>query len=49
MHQFFTARIPHIYMLYGLGFFTLGLAVLLELSRIVDSRFKRVSRVVRDV
>jgi signal transduction histidine kinase len=44
MHQVFAARIPHIYMLYGLGFFTLGLAVLLELGRTLDSRFKRALR-----
>jgi signal transduction histidine kinase len=40
MRAFFTARIPHIYMSYGLAFFTLGLALLLELGRTLDSRFK---------
>jgi len=44
MRTFFSARIPHIYLIYGLAFFALGLAVALELERALDSRFKRVLR-----
>jgi signal transduction histidine kinase len=44
MKEVFSARIPHIYFLYGLAFFTLGLALALELGRTLDSRFKRALR-----
>ncbi len=44
MKEIFSARIPHIYLLYGLAFFALGLALVLELGRSVDSRFKRALR-----
>lgn len=41
MTDIFLARIPHFFFLYGLAFFSLGLAVFLELSRTLDIRFKR--------
>lgn len=44
MKEVFSARIPHIYLLYGLAFFALGLALVLEMGRTVDSRFKRALR-----
>lgn len=44
MREVFGARLPHIYLLYGLAFFALGLAVALELGRTLDSRFKRALR-----
>jgi signal transduction histidine kinase len=44
MREVFSARLPHIYLLYGLAFFVLGLAVALELGRTLDSRFKRALR-----
>jgi signal transduction histidine kinase len=37
----FTSRIPHIFFVYGLAFFALGLALALDLGRTLDSRFKR--------
>jgi signal transduction histidine kinase len=39
MEAFFTSRITHIYFIYGLGFYTLGLAVAIEASRSSHSRF----------
>ncbi len=39
--EFFGARITHIYMIYGLAFFVLGLAVALEIGRAEPSRFSR--------
>jgi signal transduction histidine kinase len=44
MSEAFSSRLPHIYLLYGLAFFTLGLAVTLELDRVLESRFKRALR-----
>jgi signal transduction histidine kinase len=44
MAEFFAARIAHIYLLYGLGFFTLGLAVALEADRVSGSRFAHAMR-----
>ena len=44
MAEFFTTRIAHIYLLYGLGFFTLGLAVALETDRVSGSRFSHAMR-----
>ena len=44
MADFLNARITHIYLLYGLGFFTLGLAVALETGRTSESRFARAMR-----
>jgi signal transduction histidine kinase len=44
MDDFFAARIAHIYLLYGLGFFTLGLAVALEADRFSGSRFSHAMR-----
>lgn len=38
MAEFFQARIVHVYLVYGLGFFTLGLAVALEAGRTSESR-----------
>jgi signal transduction histidine kinase len=40
MEGVFASRIPHIFFLYGLAFFAMGLALLLELGRTIDSRFK---------
>jgi signal transduction histidine kinase len=37
----FINRIPHIYFVYGLAFFVLGLAVALEVGRAEPSRFRR--------
>jgi signal transduction histidine kinase len=39
--EFFSARIPHIFFLYGLAFFVLGLAVALELWRAEPTRFRQ--------
>ncbi len=39
MADFFYSRIIHVYLIYGLGFFTLGLAVVLEIGRASESRF----------
>jgi signal transduction histidine kinase len=39
-----AARIPHIYFIYGLAFFTLGLAVALERGRALSSEFKHALR-----
>ena len=44
MSEFLNSRICHIYLVYGLGFFTLGLAVALETGRITPSRFSRSMR-----
>ena len=44
MINLLTDRICHIYLIYGLGFFTLGLAVALEAGRSSDSRFARAMR-----
>lgn len=41
MADIFLTRIPHIYFVYGLAFFSLGLAVFLELGRTLDLRLKR--------
>lgn len=41
MEVFFTSRITHIYFIYGLGFYTLGLAVAIEASRSSHSRFSQ--------
>ena len=37
--EFFSARLPHIYLVYGLAFFVLGLAVALEIGRSEPTRF----------
>lgn len=39
--EFFTTRLPHIYFVYGLAFFALGLAVTLEIGRAKPTRFSR--------
>jgi hypothetical protein len=39
--EFFTTRLPHIYFVYGLAFFVLGLAVALEIGRAEPTRFSR--------
>ncbi len=39
--EFFTIRLPHIYFVYGLAFFVLGVAVALEIGRAEPSRFNR--------
>jgi signal transduction histidine kinase len=44
MSDVFASRLPHIYLLYGLAFFALGLAVSLELGRVLESRFKQALR-----
>ena len=44
MTEMFSSRIPHIFFVYGLAFFALGLALALELGRSLDSRFKRTLR-----
>jgi len=44
MSGLFDARITHVYLVYGLGFYTLGLAVALEVGRITDRRFARALR-----
>lgn len=44
MSEVFASRLPHIFLLYGLAFFALGLAVSLELGRVIESRFKRALR-----
>lgn len=44
MAGIFASRVPHIYLVYGLAFFVLGLALTLELGRVLDSRFKRALR-----
>ena len=44
MTEMFSSRIAHIFFVYGLAFFALGLALALELSRALDSRFKRTLR-----
>jgi signal transduction histidine kinase len=41
MAEFLSARIIHIYLIYGLGFFVLGIAVALEIGRVSESRFSR--------
>ncbi|MGD9100832.1 MAG: sensor histidine kinase [Anaerolineae bacterium] len=46
LQEFFTVRLPHIYLLYGFAFSALGLAVALESSRALDSRFKRALRLL---
>jgi len=46
LHRLFTARMPHIYFLYGCAFFSLGLAIVLESNRALDSRFKRALRLL---
>lgn len=46
LHRLFTARMPHIYLLYGCAFFTLGLAIVLESSRALESRFKQALRLL---
>ena len=44
MSEALSSRLPHIYLIYGLAFFALGLALSLELGRILDSNFKRALR-----
>ncbi len=44
MAEFFQARIVHVYLVYGLGFVTLGLAVALEAGRTSESWFARAMR-----
>ena len=39
--EFFSMRLAHIYLVYGLAFFVLGLAVALEIGRGEASRFRR--------
>ncbi len=39
--QFFSMRLAHIYLVYGLAFFVLGLAVALEIGRGEPNRFRR--------
>ena len=39
--EFFTTRLPHIYFIYGLAFFVMGLAVALEIGRAAPTRFSR--------
>ena len=39
--EFFTSRLPHIYFVYGLAFFLLGVAVALEIGRTEPTRFSR--------
>jgi signal transduction histidine kinase len=41
MGEVLASRIPHIFFVYGLAFFVLGLALALELGRALDSRFKQ--------
>lgn len=41
MGEVLSSRIPHIFFVYGLAFFVLGLALALELGRTLESRFKR--------
>jgi len=42
--EVFDTRIPHIYFIYGLAFFTLGLAMALEIGRAQPARFSRAMR-----
>jgi hypothetical protein len=37
--EIFSVRLPHIYLVYGLAFFVLGLAVALEIGRTGSTRF----------
>jgi signal transduction histidine kinase len=39
--EFFSARLSHIYFVYGLAFFVLGVAVALEIGRVEPTRFSR--------
>ncbi len=39
--EFFNTRLPHIFFIYGLSFFALGIAVALEIGRGEPSRFRR--------
>ncbi len=39
--EFFSTRLPHIFFVYGLSFFALGIAVALEIGRGEPSRFRR--------
>jgi len=39
--ELFSTRLPHIFFIYGLSFFTLGIAVALEIGRGEPSRFRR--------
>ena len=41
MNDILSSRLPHIYFVYGLSFFALGLALALELGRTLESRFRR--------
>jgi signal transduction histidine kinase len=41
MTEFLYSRLIHIYLVYGLGFFVLGLAVALEIGRVSESLFAR--------
>jgi signal transduction histidine kinase len=41
MIELLSSRLPHIYFVYGLSFFALGLALALELGRTLESRFRR--------
>ena len=42
--EFFSLRISHIYFVYGLAFFSMGLAVALEIGRGEPTRFRRAMR-----
>ncbi len=42
--EFFSLRISHIYFVYGLAFFAMGLAVALEIGRGEPTRFRRAMR-----
>jgi len=44
MSEVFSSRLPHIYLLYGLAFFALGLAVSVVLGRVLESCFERALR-----
>jgi signal transduction histidine kinase len=39
--EFFNTRLPHIFFIYGLSFFALGIAVALEIGRGESNRFRR--------
>ena len=39
--EIFLTRLPHIYFIYGLAFFVLGLAIALEIGRGEPTRFRR--------
>ena len=41
MIELLSSRLPHIFFVYGLSFFALGLALALELGRTLESQFRR--------